>query len=103
MVLAMLAKDLPRQALRGSLALYFLAVEGEAVIGEDVDDVVPVVAGGRRTFRAADLAAAAELDGAASDADQALQPFRARELLLSVPGFAGVVGDDVIDCILQVA
>ena len=33
MVLVMLAKGLPRQALRGSLALYFLAVEGVAVAG----------------------------------------------------------------------
>ena len=36
MVLAMLAKDLQRQALRGSLALYFLAVEGVAVAGYGV-------------------------------------------------------------------
>lgn len=36
MVLAMLARDLPRQALRGSLALYFLVVEGVAVAGYGV-------------------------------------------------------------------
>jgi uncharacterized membrane protein YfcA len=36
MVLAMLARGLPRQALRGSLALYFLAVEGVAVAGYGV-------------------------------------------------------------------
>lgn len=36
MVLVVLARRLPRQAMRGSLALYFLAVEGVAVAGYGV-------------------------------------------------------------------